>query len=61
MYGYAQDIDLIQDGQLSEVRMHGKLHPFVRLHQPGESHISGAHDLFNANSLHTAWEKEPFL
>ncbi len=25
MYGYAQDIDLIQDGQLSEVRMHGRL------------------------------------
>lgn len=24
MYGYAQDIDLIQDGQLSEVRMHGE-------------------------------------
>ena len=25
MYGYAQDIDLIQDGQLPEVRMHGEL------------------------------------
>ena len=24
MYGYAQDINLIQDGQLSEVRMHGE-------------------------------------